>query len=41
MVPKKRGLFMATVLVMVNMVGTGIFLLPVSKASVGSISIFG
>jgi arginine:agmatine antiporter len=35
------GLFMATVLVLVNMVGTGIFLLPVSMASVGSISIFG
>lgn len=32
---------MATVLVLVNMVGTGIFLLPVSMASVGSISIFG
>jgi len=35
------GLFMATVLVLVNMVGTGIFLLPVSMASVGSISILG
>lgn len=35
------GLAMATVLVLVNMVGTGIFLLPVSMASVGSISIFG
>ena len=32
---------MATVLVLVNMVGTGIFLLPVSMASVGSISIIG
>jgi len=32
---------MATVLVLVNMVGTGIFLLPVSMASVGSISILG
>lgn len=35
------GLFMATILVTVNMVGTGIFLLPVSMASVGSISIWG
>jgi len=35
------GLAMATVLVLVNMVGTGIFLLPVSMASVGSISIIG
>ncbi len=32
---------MATVLVLVNMVGTGIFLLPVSMATVGSISIIG
>jgi arginine:agmatine antiporter len=38
---KKMGLGMATVLVLVNMVGTGIFLLPVSLASVGSISIIG
>ncbi|HVE17006.1 MAG TPA: amino acid permease, partial [Chthoniobacterales bacterium] len=38
---KKMGLFMATVLVLVNMVGTGIFLIPVSMASVGSISIYG
>lgn len=38
---KKMGLFMATILVLVNMVGSGIFLLPVSMASVGSISIFG
>jgi len=35
------GLFMATMLVTVNMVGTGIFLLPVSMAAVGSISIWG
>jgi len=35
------GLFMATVLVLVNMVGTGIFLLPVSMASVGSMSVLG
>lgn len=40
-VKKKMSLFMATVLVLVNMVGTGIFLLPVSMASVGSISIIG
>jgi arginine:agmatine antiporter len=40
-VQKKMGLAMATVLVLVNMVGTGIFLLPVSMASVGSISIIG
>ncbi|WP_309380154.1 amino acid permease [Cerasicoccus frondis] len=32
---------MATMLVTVNMVGTGIFLLPVTMASVGSISIWG
>ncbi|MGE9297011.1 MAG: amino acid permease, partial [Puniceicoccales bacterium] len=38
---KKMGLFMATMLVTVNMVGTGIFLLPVTMASVGSISIWG
>ena len=38
---KKMGLVMATVLVLVYMVGTGIFLLPVSMASVGSISIIG
>lgn len=40
-VKKKMGLAMATVLVLVNMIGTGIFLLPVSMASVGSISILG
>jgi arginine:agmatine antiporter len=41
-IPKKKmGLFMATILVLVNMVGTGIFLLPVSMASVGSISVIG
>lgn len=40
-VKKKMNLPMATVLVLVNMVGTGIFLLPVSMASVGSISIIG
>jgi arginine:agmatine antiporter len=40
-IKKKMGLAMATVLVLVNMVGTGIFLLPVSMASVGSISTLG
>lgn len=35
------GLFMATMLVTVNMVGTGIFLLPVTMASIGSISLWG
>lgn len=38
---KKMGLVMATTLVLVNMVGTGIFLLPVSMASIGSISTWG
>lgn len=38
---KKLGLFMATMLVTVNMVGTGIFLLPVTMAGIGSISIWG
>lgn len=35
------GLAMATLLVIMNMVGTGIFLLPASMASIGSISIWG
>lgn len=35
------GLVMATTLVLVNMVGTVLFLLPVSMASVGRISIWG
>jgi arginine:agmatine antiporter len=35
------GLFMATVIVVVNMIGTGIFLLPASMATIGSISLFG
>jgi arginine:agmatine antiporter len=39
--PQKMGLFMATMLVTVNMVGTGIFLLPATMASIGSISIYG
>ncbi|MFE0014699.1 amino acid permease [Mesorhizobium sp. NPDC059054] len=38
---KKMGLFMATMLVTVNMVGTGIFLLPATMATIGSISIYG
>lgn len=37
----KMGLFAATMLVTVNMVGTGIFLLPVSMASAGTASILG
>ena len=35
------GLFMATVIVVVNMIGTGIFLLPASMATIGSVSIYG
>ncbi|MGE9294281.1 MAG: amino acid permease [Puniceicoccales bacterium] len=38
---RKMGLFAATMLVTVNMVGTGIFLLPVSMASAGTASILG
>lgn len=38
---KKMGLFMATVIVVVNMIGTGIFMLPASMATIGSISIYG
>ena len=38
---KKMGLFSATVIVIVNMIGTGIFLMPASMATVGSISIYG
>ncbi len=37
----KMGLLGASSLVVANMVGTGIFLLPASLASIGSISIFG
>ena len=36
----RRWAFSATVIVIVNMIGTGIFLLPASMASVGSISIY-
>lgn len=38
---KKMGLLGASSLVVANMVGTGLFLLPSSLASVGSISIYG
>jgi arginine:agmatine antiporter len=38
---KKMSLMQATMLVSGNMIGTGIFLLPVSMASVGGIAVFG
>jgi arginine:agmatine antiporter len=38
---KKMSLTQATMLVSGNMIGTGIFLLPVSMASVGGIAVFG
>jgi arginine:agmatine antiporter len=38
---KKMGLVGASSLVVANMVGTGVFLLPSSLASIGSISIYG
>jgi arginine:agmatine antiporter len=38
---RKMSLLQATMLVAGNMIGTGLFLLPVNLASVGSISIFG
>ena len=38
---KKMSLVQATMLVSGNMIGTGIFLLPVSLASVGGIAVFG
>jgi arginine:agmatine antiporter len=38
---RKMSLVQATMLVAGNMIGTGVFLLPVSLASVGTISIFG
>jgi arginine:agmatine antiporter len=38
---KKLSLVQATMLVSGNMIGTGIFLLPVSLASVGGIAVFG
>src|SRR3954468_18709934 len=38
---KKMTLLQATMLVAGNMIGTGVFLLPVSLASVGGIAVFG
>ncbi len=38
---KKMSLVQATMLVAGNMIGTGVFLLPVSMASVGGIAVFG
>jgi arginine:agmatine antiporter len=38
---RKMSLLQATMLVAGNMIGTGVFLLPVNLASVGSIAIFG
>src|SRR5262245_51686906 len=38
---RKMSLLQATMLVAGNMIGTGLFLLPVNLASVGGISIFG
>src|SRR4051812_24505490 len=38
---KKMGLSQATMLVAGNMIGTGVFLLPVNLASVGGIAVFG
>lgn len=38
---KKMSLMQATMLVAGNMIGTGVFLLPVSMASVGGIAVFG
>ncbi|HTG53383.1 MAG TPA: amino acid permease [Gemmatimonadaceae bacterium] len=38
---RKMGLLQATMLVAGNMIGTGLFLLPVNLASVGGIAIFG
>src|SRR6185503_6862278 len=38
---RKMGLVQATMLVAGNMIGTGIFLLPVNLASVGGIAVFG
>ena len=39
--PKKIGLIAATALVIGNMIGAGIFVLPATLASYGSISILG
>jgi len=38
---RKMSLVQATMLVAGNMIGTGVFLLPVNLASVGGISVFG
>ena len=38
---RKMGLVGASSLVVANMVGTGLFLLPSSLAAIGSISVFG
>src|SRR3954454_11327558 len=38
---KKMSLLQATMLVAGNMIGTGVFLLPVNLASVGGIAVFG
>lgn len=38
---RKIGLFLATILVANNMIGSGIFLLPATLASVGSVTIIG
>ena len=38
---RKMSLVQATMLVAGNMIGTGVFLLPVSLASVGGIAVFG
>ena len=38
---KKMSLLQATMLVAGNMIGTGVFLLPVNLAQVGGIAIFG
>jgi arginine:agmatine antiporter len=38
---RKMSLTQATMLVAGNMIGTGVFLLPVNLASVGGISVYG
>ena len=38
---KKMSLLQATMLVAGNMIGTGVFLLPVNLAQVGGIAVFG
>ena len=39
--PQKIGLLVATALVVGNMIGSGIFVLPAALASYGSISLLG